>query len=229
MKRPAIQTALIMALLSCSQSMAPVWANPSSAPPAGLMTRIRQFLGVQPRSVSVGGTRSNAAQAVCLLSPGPIELRPDGPTVRVVDPQPALVLGSPLNEIELRRGEAVLWSKLASSKMAIGGRLVWPLAPLKPGERLELAMRPRGAAGGDWAVVSLQAASAEDQQRYAAALLASGGNGERQLQELDQAAAVGDGPLAQALLWEPVTPNNSELAALRREQQASCETARLNR
>ena len=169
MKRPAIQAALIMALLSCSQAMAPVWANPSSAPPAGLMTRIRQFLGVQPRSVSVGGTRSNAAQAVCLLSPGPIELRPDGPTVRVVDPQPALVLGSPLNEIELRRGEAVLWSKLASSKKAISGRLAWPLAPLKPGERLELAMRPRGAAGGDWAVVSLQAASAEDQQRYAAA------------------------------------------------------------
>lgn len=205
------------------------WPQKATTPPSSLMGRIRSFLGVQPRSVSVGGTRSNAAQAVCLLSPGPIELRPDGPTVRVVDPQPALVLGSPLNEIELRRGEAVLWSKLASSKMAIGGRLVWPLAPLKPGERLELAMRPRGAAGGDWAVVSLQAASAEDQQRYATALLASGGNGERQLQELDQAAAVGDGPLAQALLWEPVTPNNSELAALRREQQASCETARLNR
>ena len=229
MKRPAIQAALIMALLSCSQAMAPVWANPSSAPPAGLMTRIRQFLGVQPRSVSVGGTRSNAPQAVCLLSPGPIELRPDGPTVRVVDPQPALVLGSPLNEIELRRGEAVLWSKLASSKKAISGRLAWPLAPLKPGERLELAMRPRGAAGGDWAVVSLDAASVEDQQRYAAALRLSGGDGERQLQELDQAAAVGDGALAQALLWAPVTPNNSALAALQQEQQASCETARLNR
>ena len=229
MKRPAIQAALIMALLSCSQAMAPVWANPSSAPPAGLMTRIRQFLGVQPRSVSVGGTRSNASQAVCLLSPGPIEPGPDGPTVRVVDPQPALVLGSPLNEIELRRGEAVLWSKLASSKKAISGRLAWPLAPLKPGERLELAMRPRGAAGGDWAVVSLEAASLENQQRYAAALLASVGNGELQLQQLDQAAAAGDGPLAQALLWAPVTPNNSALAALQREQQASCETARLNR
>ena len=229
MKRPAIQAALIMALLSCSQAMAPVWANPSSAPSPGLMTRIRQFLGVQPRSVSVGGTRSNAPQAVCLLSPGPIESGRDGPTVRLVDPQPALVLGSPLNEIELRRGEAVLWSKLASSKKAISGRLAWPLVPLKPGERLELAMRPRGAAGGDWAVVSLDAASVEDQQRYAAALRLSGGDGERQLQELDQAAAVGDGALAQALLWAPVTPNNSALAALQQEQQASCETARLNR
>jgi hypothetical protein len=229
MKRPAIQAALIMALVSCSQALAPVWANPSSASSPGLMTRIRQFLGVQPRTVSVGGTRSNAAQAVCLLSPGPIELRPDGPTVRVVDPQPALVLGSPLNEIELRRGEAVLWSKLASSKKAISGRLAWPLAPLKPGERLELAMRPRGAAGGDWAVVSLEGASIEDQQRYATALRVSGGNGVRLEQQLDQAAMVGDGPLAQALLWAPVTSNNSALVALQREQQASCETARLNR
>ena len=205
------------------------WPQKATTPPSSLMGRIRSFLGVQPRSVSVGGTRSNAAQAVCLLSPGPIELRPDGPTVRVVDPQPALVLGSPLNEIELRRGEAVLWSKLASSKKAISGRLAWPLASLKPGERLELAMRPRGAAGGDWAVVSLEAASLENQQRYAAALLASVGNGELQLQQLDQAAAAGDGPLAQALLWAPVTPNNSALAALQQEQQASCETARLNR
>ena len=222
MKRPAIQAALIMALLSCSQAMAPVWANPSSAPPAGLMTRIRQFLGVQPRSVSVGGTRSNAPQAVCLLSPGPIELRPDGPTVRVVDPQPALVLGSPLNEIELRRGEAVLWSKLASSKMAIRGRLVWPLAPLKPGERLNLAMRPRGAAGGDWGVVKLQAASAEAQQRYGQEMQASAGNVELRLQQLDQAAASGDGALAQALLWAPDTKSSSALTTLQRELQTSC-------
>ena len=92
-----------------------------------------------------------------------------------------------------------------------------------------LAMRPRGTAGGDWAVVSLEAASLENQQRYAAALLASVGNGELQLQQLDQAAAAADGPLAQALLWAPVTSNNSALVALQREQQASCETARLNR
>jgi hypothetical protein len=224
MKRPAIQAALIMALLSCSQVMAPVWANPSSTPSPGLMTRIRQFLGVQPRSVSVGGTRSNAAQAVCLLSPGPIESGRDGPTVRVVDPQPALVLGSPLNEIELRRGETVLWSKLASSKKAISGRLAWPLAPLKPGERLELAMRPRGAAGGDWAVVRLEAASAEEQQRYATELQVSSSDDQQRLQKMDQAAATGDGALAQALLWAPLTPGSSALAALQREQQANCKT-----
>ena len=229
MKRPAIQAALIMALVSCSQALAPVWANPSSASSPGLMTRIRQFLGVQPRTVSVGGTRSNAAQAVCLLSPGPIEPGSDGPTVRVVDPQPALVLGSPLNEIELRSGEAVLWTKLASSKKPISGRLAWPLAPLKPSERLELAMRPIGAAGGDWAVVSLEGSSIEDQQRYAAALRVSGGDGKQRLQQLDQAAAAGDGGLAQALLWAPLAASNSTLVALQREQQASCETARLNR
>jgi hypothetical protein len=80
------------------------------------MGRIRTFLGVQPRSVSVGGTRSGAAQSVCLLALGPIKTSRTGPAVRVLDPQPAIVLGTPLNEIEIRRGETVLWSRLASSK-----------------------------------------------------------------------------------------------------------------
>lgn len=195
-----------------------------STPPSSLMAKLRRFLGLQPRLVSVGGTRSNATQAVCLLAPGPIEPGRDGLAVRVLDPQPALVLGTALNEIELRRGEVVLWSRLASSKTPISGRLDWPLPPLKPDERLELAMRPKGAAGGDWAVLSLQAANSEDQRRYTAALQASGGYGKQRLQQLDQAAAAGDGALAQALLWAPLTANNSVLTALHKEQLASCKS-----
>lgn len=194
------------------------------APPSSLMARLRSFLGLQPRLVSVGGTRSAAELAVCLLSPGPIEPGRDGPVVRLLDPQPALVLGTPLNEIELRRGETVLWSKLASSKEPISGRLAWPLPAMQAGEQLELALRPKGASGGDWAVLSLKAASSEDQQRYKTALQASGSNGTRRLQLLDQAAAAGEGALAQALLWAPPTASNSGLAALQREQQANCKT-----
>lgn len=215
----------LLALLFGATAPAVVWAQGNGAPPSSLMGRIRTFLGVQPRSISVGGSRSGAAQSVCLLAPGPIELTlPNAPVVRVLDPQPTLVLGTPLNEVEIRRGETVLWSKLASSKAPISGSIPWPLAPLQAGEQLELAMRPKGAAGGDWGVVKLEAASAEDQQRYSQAVLASAGNAELRLQQLDQAADAGDGVLVQALLWAPLSPSNSAVAALQQEQKASCQT-----
>lgn len=213
-----------MALLLTATAPAGVWAQGSAAPSSSLMGRIRTFLGVQPRTVSVGGTRSGAVRSVCLLAPGPIETSRSGPSVRVLDPRPTLVLGTPLNEIEIRRrGETVLWSKLASSQAPISGNIPWPLAPLQAGEQLELAMRPKGAPGGDWGVVKLEAASAEDQQRYSQTVLASAGNAELRLQQLDQAAAAGDGALAQSLLWAPLSPRNTALTNLQREQQSSCQ------
>jgi len=215
-------TLQLMTLLFATATPALVWAQGNAAPPSSLMGRIRTFLGVQPRSVSVGGTRSGAAQSVCLLAPGPIEPYRSGPFVRVLDPQPALVLGTSLNEIEIRRGETVLWTRLASSKAPISGSIPWPLPPLAAGEQLELAMRPKGAAGGDWGVVKLQAASAEAQQRYGQEMQASAGNVELRLQQLDQAAASGDGALAQALLWAPDTKSSSALTTLQRELQTSC-------
>lgn len=214
----------LVALLFVAAAPAVVWAQGTAAPPSSLMGRIRTFLGVQPRSVSVGGTRSGAAQTVCLLAPGPIEASRSGPAVRVLDPQPALVLGTPLNEIEIRRGETVVWSQLASSKAPISGSIPWPLAPIAAGERLELAMRPKGAAGGDWGVVKLEAASAEAQQRYTQAVQASAGSVELRLQQLDQAAAAGDGVVAQALLWAPLSSSSNELAAFQQQLMSSCET-----
>jgi hypothetical protein len=204
-------------------------AQQAATPPTSLMGRIRTFLGVQPRSVSVGGTRSSSPLSVCLLAPGPIVASRDFPIVYVLDPQPALVLGSQLNEIELRRGKSVLWSQLASSKTPIIGRVSWPLAPLQPGERLELAMRPKGAAGGDWAVLTLEGASAEAQQGHTRALQVSGDSAERRLHQIDQAATAGDAALAHALLWAPLSPNSMDITALQQEQQASCHEAPLTR
>ena len=214
---------LAVAIL-CGLSPKAIWAQGQVAPSSSLMSRLRNFLGLQPRSVSVGGTRSNSMNVVCLLAPGPIEPGRDGPVVRLLELQPVLAMGSALNEIELRSGEAVLWSRLASSRSPIKGRLAWPLTPLLGGERLELAMRPKGAAGGDWAVVRLEVASAEAQQRYTTALQASVGSTERRLRQLDLAATAGDGALAQALLWAPHTPNSSALTALQREQQVNCKS-----
>lgn len=113
------------------------------------------------------------ASGILRPASGPTESGPTGAVVRVLDPKPRLVLGHPLNEIELRRGEVVLWSQLASSKAPIRGPLAWPLPAMQAADRLELALRPQGAAGGDWAVVTLEAASAEAQQLYASAVSAT--------------------------------------------------------
>ena len=213
---------LLVVLLSAAiPALISAQANASTT--SSLMGRIRTFLGVQPRSLSVGGTLSSIAQSVCLLVPGPVETSGSGSSVRVLDPGPALVLGTSLNEIEIRRGATVLWSQLASSKAPISGSITWPLAPMAAGEHLELAMRPKGAAGGDWGVVKLQAASAEAQQRYANDAHACASSVELRLQQLDHAIAAGLAAEAQALLWAPLNPSSSALKALQLEQKASCE------
>lgn len=88
-------------LLACSlaaallNSLAPAvsLAQRQAPPSRSLLVRLRSFLGLQPRLVSVGGTRSNTAQTVCLLALGPMESGPTGAVVRVLDPHPRLVLG----------------------------------------------------------------------------------------------------------------------------------------
>ena len=73
-------------------------------------------------------------------------------------------------------------------------------------------------------MVMLEAASAEEQQGYIKKVHASAGKPELRLQQLDQAAGSGDGALAQALLWSPLSPGSSTLNVLQRDQQASCKT-----
>lgn len=221
--RQLLACSLAAALLYCLAPAAS-FAQRQAPPSRSLMVRLRSFLGLQPRLVSVGGTRSNTAQTVCLLAPGPMESGPTGAEVRVLDPQPRLVLGHPLNEIELRRGELVLWSQLASSKAPIRGPLPWPLPAMQAGDRLELALRPQGAAGGDWAVVTLEGASAEAQQRYASAVSATASSPEQRLLRIDQAAKSGDAPLAQALLWAPLMTGGGSLEALQTELRSLCTT-----
>lgn len=224
MRRLIVRGALVAALLSIDAYASRALGNEGAMPPADVMTRIRQFLGVQPRTVSVGGTRSRGQASVCLLAPGPIQNVGKVSEIQLVESRPYLVFGTPLNEVEIRSGTDVLWSQLATSKVPIQGRTAWPIASVEPNQRLELAMRPRGAAGGDWAVLTLVAASSDDQQRSIAALQTSASNGQLRLQQLDQAVAAGDRALAQALLWAPLTEGDTALAVLQREQQASCKT-----
>ena len=152
MKRFLITTLLSSSLLLPCSAVA---QQQASIPPT-LLQRIRQLLGlVQP--VAAGGSRGSNKQ-LCLLSPyvtSPQQgaITPTAtPTIRVLQP---------LNEVRIDKDGRTIWRKVASSSQAINGHMAWPLPPLKPGEQVELVLRPRGASGGDQARVRLQAASAD--------------------------------------------------------------------
>ena len=194
-----------------------------SRPQQSLMTRLREFIGTQPRSVSVGGTRSAVGQTVCLLSPGPIRQRLQRSEILVVDASPDLVLGSKLNEIEIRSGNKVVWSQMGTSKKAIDGRIPWPIEPIKPRQRLHLGLRPRGTAGGDWAHMTLVGAPRSAMQAYHKTLEASSGSPSARLLAVDSAARSKDQSKALALLWAPLPSSTDKtINELRADALASC-------
>jgi len=168
------------------------------------MTRICQFLGVKPSTVSVGGTRTRDSGKVCLLATGTIEQVNGVSAVTVGQLKPKLVLGRPLNEIEISSSHGVLWSQLATSKGPIQGRIAWPIEPIKPNQRLELAMRPRGAAGGDWAFVTLIGAESGVISKMLGIInKISQGPFNSPLSAIDTAVSRGEDNIAIALAWMP--------------------------
>ena len=152
MKRILITTLLSSSLLlstaAVAQQQAPI--------PPTLLQRVRQLLGlVQP--VAAGGSRGGSKQ-LCLISPYVTSTQQGAVTPSAT---PTLRVRQPLNEVRIEKDGRTIWRKVASSSQAINGLIPWPLAPMQPGERLELVLRARGASGADLARVPLQAASTE--------------------------------------------------------------------
>lgn len=159
---------------------------------------------------------------MCLLAPGPIRDEKGVSRVEVVQAKPDLVLGTALNELEIRSGKGVLWSQQASSRVPIKGRLSWPIAAMQPQQELELAMRPQGSAGSDWAVVRLVGASKEVMALTAEELKATSHGRAKLLQTLEKAAQRGDAATAVALLWEESAVSPPEVNILRQETLGGC-------
>lgn len=158
-------------------------------PPPSLIQKLRAFLGLNP-PVAIGGSRSGGELSVCLLSPWP--RAPVGLSA------PVLQAAGPLNEIRLERGDQLLWQRRASSTQAIEGPILWPIAPLQPGEVLTLRLRPRGASGADFASYTLRVADAESLKANQA-----------------QVDALGQNPQVWFKAFENLTPSQSpQLAAL---------------
>lgn len=136
-----------------------------------VLHRLRAMLGLI-RPVSVGGSRGNTDQQLCVLSPwlqpgigrplpGAAEGSASSPgeTVAVAltpSGAPPIATAAPVEEVLILRGGTLIWRGRASSSGPLANPLAWPLAPLKPGESVLLKLRGQKAAGGDFSVVELR-------------------------------------------------------------------------
>ena len=223
MKRCRFQTFVIVGLLLASFAPTPGKASEPDSAPVGVMESIRKFLGVQPRRVSVGGTRSpgTPTPSVCLLAPGPITQVDGKSRILVVQPKPDIVVGTPLSELQVRSGNNILWSKVATTEGPIPERIGWPITPIKPNQNLKLALRPWDADLGDWAIIELLGATAAEMERTAQ-ILQEITNTDSHMEAIDLAVNRRDRSIFFALLWLESPSADIDFDALRRSDSDNC-------
>lgn len=223
MKISRFQTCLLAALLSSTFIPTVGAASERESAPVGVMESIRKFLGIQPRRVSVGGTRSpgTPTPSVCLLAPGPITEVDGKSKVLVVQPKPDLVVGSPLSELQIRSADRVVWAKVATTEGPIPERISWPIAAITPNQSLILALRPWNADLGDWALVELVGAAADEMER-ATQIIQKSTDSQSRTAAINQAIERGDGPTAFALIWSESANVGSQIGGLRKADADGC-------
>lgn len=164
--------------------------------------------------------------AICLLSPAA------GPEmqgrVQAVSPvsNPTIFARGQFEEIRLERGGRVLWSQRSNGIEPLEGPMAWPLPPLRPGERLQLRLRPAGVGGDNFANVDLIGASAATLKASATLRQSLGRDPvawrRAVINALDRARTAE----ALALLFDFNGPSSPELNALRREvHDRACDAA----
>lgn len=106
------------------------------------------------------GTRGGVAPVVRMITPE-VKSAADGSAIaQALCPTPSIWAETPLAEILLEHEGKVLWQQLATRRQPIEGPIPWPLEPLLPQQHLTIRLRPYGAPGGAYAVLSLIAPDA---------------------------------------------------------------------
>ncbi len=208
-----LQRSGLVLLLACFAVGSPAIAEQQLVEPtASLVQRLRRLLNLSP-PLAVGGSRgglgaaSGSEAGICLLSPWPASAGLGLPQSAALVPTaaPTLLAAAPLNEIQLLRQGRIVWQRRASSTAAIEGPVPWPLEPLQPGEQVLLRLRPRSAAGADFAEIRLQAAAAPVLQHYRLLLAELKSHPSRWPVQVE-AALSGSPALAAALATDPQAP-----------------------
>ncbi len=213
-RRPVFKPSALAASTALAALVAlTLTAAPTDAMAQGqrtLLQQLRELIRPNPPQ-AVGGSRGPAALRVCLVTPL-FQQDPGGPAIaEVALERPTLLAAEPLNEVRLLRNGRIVWQQLASSTQAIEGPIPWPLDPLAPGDTVLLRLRPRGAAGSDFADIQLVAASESEQQRIRA-LLADPAS---RLAVIESEARSGRPNRASELLFAPLDPAPAAVQDLR--------------
>lgn len=214
--RAALEGMVLIALIGTAIPVPAASATASTAPQRSLLQKLRTLLGLNP-PIATGGSRQGSVLNVCLITPRLEATTVATPIALVPITLPTIVANAPLNEVRLERNGALLWQRLASSSQPIEGVIPWPLEPLKGGESLQLRLRPRGASGGDFANVTLQAAPADRLRRTQATIQRLGIDPAAWLQMVQRLAADGEPALAMALLFASEAPASASITQLRKE------------
>ena len=174
------------------------------------------LVGLPYAAVQASPDRSKALD-VCLLTPA-ARVETNG-IVRAVTPlaTPTIFARGPFEEIRLERRGELLWSRQASTTEVIEGPQAWPLAPLRPGERLVLRLRPLGAGPADFASIDLIGGRADTMASEERLRRSLGHDPAAWLRAVNAALQASRPEEALALLFDSRGPTSQELNALRRE------------
>jgi hypothetical protein len=178
---------------------------------------LRKELGFYNPPLAPGGSRGptdalGAADGMlCLITPQLKDSKT--PTAVVALPNPTILSQGPLAEWALYDGQGYkLKGALARSDKPLEGEIVWPLAPLQPGQTVTLRLRPMQASGSEYVQISLEAASAREQAE-ASRLLEDRRDRLEVVQEL---VKQGKPSLARELVFAPLEKPSPALLELRR-------------
>ncbi len=154
---------------------------------------------------------------ICLLTPS-ARVETSG-LVRAVTPvaEPTIFARGQFEAIRLERGGKLLWSRQASAIEPIAGPIAWPLAALRPGERLWLRLRPLGAGPADFASIELIGGSAATMERGARWRRSLGHDPAAWLRSVKAALLSSQPEEALGLLFDFRGPASPELDALRQQ------------
>jgi hypothetical protein len=162
-----------------------------------------------------GDPRLQAA-TVCVLTPRLTLNARDEAVAAVPIGAPTILSTESLEEVRIERDGEVLWQRRALPGEPIEGPIPWPLAPIRPGQRLLLLLRPLGVRNDDFAIIELEGDPAERMERAQRELDGLGTDPDLWSATIQRTFDRGDLSLGLALLYALEGPASPRLDNLRR-------------
>lgn len=170
----------------------------AAGPPAGELCLLSPWLEQAPGvSSSAAANGPGAVNGSGVAGATAVAITPTG--------APPIASATPLAEVQIRRGATLLWQGRGTPTAPLANPLAWPLAPLQPGESVELRLRLQGATDASTipvqlrrplAVAAATSAAGSDPSLDLETLLEQGRHAEA-MERLFQSALAGDADLGQ--------------------------------